>query len=367
MIKQVTVYRERERYAGWPANYGIWHWENEIVVGFTLGWMNLATEFHPRDKTRPFFNMQARSLDGGETWRVEEFIGNRPGGRGVSGDEHVIPALNTMTALKNEDIITIPDQPIDFIHPDFALFCARTGLDAGGRSFFYTSYDRCHSWQGPYFLPMFEQTAIAARTDYVIEGKHSCLLFLTANKSDGKEGRVFCARTTDGGQSFQFVSFLGEEPAEGGFAIMPSTIKLSNGKLLTAIRSRLRSGVEPETAWIDLYTSENQGQSWVQQKRAFNFDSPTHNGNPPALLQLDPQRLVLVYGRRNDPPAICARISQDDGNTWGCEITLRQTTGDHDMGYVRACVRPDGTVIAVYYTNDIHEGERYIEAVLWKP
>ena len=34
-MRQVTVYREPGRFAGWPANYGIWCWGDEIVVGFT--------------------------------------------------------------------------------------------------------------------------------------------------------------------------------------------------------------------------------------------------------------------------------------------------------------------------------------------
>ena len=37
VLKNVTIYRESGRFAGWPANYGIWSWENEIVVGFTVG------------------------------------------------------------------------------------------------------------------------------------------------------------------------------------------------------------------------------------------------------------------------------------------------------------------------------------------
>ena len=37
-IKNVVVYDDPERYAGWPANNGIWSWGDEIVVGFTLGY-----------------------------------------------------------------------------------------------------------------------------------------------------------------------------------------------------------------------------------------------------------------------------------------------------------------------------------------
>ena len=37
MPRQVIIFREPGRFAGWPANYGMWHWDDELVVGFTLG------------------------------------------------------------------------------------------------------------------------------------------------------------------------------------------------------------------------------------------------------------------------------------------------------------------------------------------
>ena len=71
-MRQVTIYREPGRYAGWPANYGIWAWDNEIVVGFTVGYHKSDAGFHRRDSDKPFTGMQGRSLDGGETWHVSE-------------------------------------------------------------------------------------------------------------------------------------------------------------------------------------------------------------------------------------------------------------------------------------------------------
>jgi hypothetical protein len=44
-MNHFTIYREPGRYAGWPANYGIWAWDHEIVLGFTLG--------YPRTVQRP--------------------------------------------------------------------------------------------------------------------------------------------------------------------------------------------------------------------------------------------------------------------------------------------------------------------------
>ena len=35
--QHIALYRKPGSYAGWPANYGIWSWQEEIVVSFTLG------------------------------------------------------------------------------------------------------------------------------------------------------------------------------------------------------------------------------------------------------------------------------------------------------------------------------------------
>jgi len=43
--EHLEVYRQPGRFAGWPANYGIWSWGKEIVVSFTLGHMDLSGGF----------------------------------------------------------------------------------------------------------------------------------------------------------------------------------------------------------------------------------------------------------------------------------------------------------------------------------
>ena len=99
-MEHITIYREPGRYAGWPANYGIWAWGDEIVVGFTAGYHDPAGGFHCCDRNRPFVAMQARSLDGGRSWDVGPTPCRTPGGRGLSADEHVQPELWTLAAIE---------------------------------------------------------------------------------------------------------------------------------------------------------------------------------------------------------------------------------------------------------------------------
>ena len=364
-MRQVTIFRQAGRFAGWPANYGMWRWGDEIVVGFTVGAHKSATRGHAIDKRRPVTNMQARSLDRGATWAVEAFAGARPGGRGLSADEHMNDGLR-LAEIMSATSGSIPPQPQNFRHPDFALMPARTGLRRGVFSFFYLSYDRCRTWDGPYRLPMFGGTGIAARSDYLIQGKHSALLFLTANKADGEEGKIICVRTDDGGKSFQFVAEVGGEPhSKGDFAIMPAGLQLPGGHLLCA--RRCRDGASG-LSWIDLYTSDDGGRSWRYLSRPVAFLQKGHSGNPPCLMQLADGRLLLIYGNR-DSFSVCARISADGGRSWSGEIVLRAGGANADMGYVRAVVLDDGTVVAANYVNDRADGdgERYVEATIWTP
>jgi hypothetical protein len=367
-VQQITVYRQKDRYAGWPANYGIWSWGDEIVLGFTLGYSDPAGGFHTRDKNRPFVTMQARSLDGGQTWQVGEMPCRTPGGRGSSADEHMLPELWVKRAIELglENAPTDCPGGIDFTHPDLALMCARSGLGAGTVAWFYASRDRCRTWDGPWKVPMFGQAGIEARTDYLVSGRDECTLFLTASKATGGEGgHVFCARTTDGGRTFAYRSRITRDYGDG-FAIMPSSVRLSASRILTAVRCRGNAGdFRAAQHWIDLYALDDDGATWRYVNRPVTDTGM--GGNPPALIRLQDGRICLTYGYRAAPYGIRAVLSEDGGATWGKEIVLRDDGGNHDLGYSRTVQRPDGTIVTAYYFNERPDGERYIAATLWRP
>ena len=158
-MKHVTVYRKPGEYAGWPANYGIWNWGNEIVTGFTLGSHSCEGGFHYRDKDRPFITMQSRSRDGGLTWETLEAPLNAPGDVAICADEHMNIDLGPVHRRSNPPKAF--DRHIDFSKPDFAILMGRTGIRGSCESYFYTTNDRCRTWQGPYSFPMFDLGAVS--------------------------------------------------------------------------------------------------------------------------------------------------------------------------------------------------------------
>ena len=224
-----------------------------------------------------------------------------------------------------------------------------------GPSRFYYSIDRGHTWQGPFKLPDFGQQGIAARTDYIVDGKHELTMFLTAAKANGKEGRVIAVRTKDGAKTWEMLGFVHPEPNEKDYGIMPSSMRLSPTSVLTTVRFR---------NWIEAYRSDDNAKTWHHVVRAV---PDTGRGNPPSLVKLADGRLVLTYGYRAEPFGIRARVSKDQGKTWDDEIALRSDGGSWDLGYPRTVVRPDGSLVTVYYYNLQASGERFIGATIWKP
>ena len=349
-FRHVKVFAVPGRFGGWPANQGLWSWGNEILFGFSRGYYKDLGERHNIDRERPEEYLLARSLDGGETWSIEN-----PAEHGA-----LIPTGKTLHGiqppwLKEKEWRDCPGG-IDFTHPDFAMTLRMTDIGTGPSRFYYST-DRGHRWEGPFRLPLFGQKGVAARTDYLVNGPRDCLLVLTASKPDGEEGRPFCARTTDGGRSWKFVGWINDQP--DGYAIMPSTIRLGPSELFTAIRRRNET-----KAWIETYRSRDNGKHWKLE----NIPAPDlGTGNPPSMIQLKDGRVCLTYGHRAAPFSIRARISNDGVRTWQPEIILRDDGGGTDIGYPRTVQRPDGKIVTAYYFHDQPKGDRYIAATIWSP
>lgn len=121
--ENITIFNEPGRYGGWPANHGLWQWGDELVAGFEVAWFKHPANDHAVDRSKPFECWQARSLDGGRTWKNENDLPFRMIGK----EKPPVPLA----------------EPLDFTAPDFALMFRFGGLHEGP-SWFYVSNDRCH-------------------------------------------------------------------------------------------------------------------------------------------------------------------------------------------------------------------------------
>jgi hypothetical protein len=338
IVSHSIVYGSPDLFCAWPANNGVWTWgDNEILVGLLYA---PYVEKSGHNYTSPRRAGLARSLDGGQTWAMED-PDNFDGDGGTLLD---------------------PPGGVNFMHPDFALRVGREGVSA-----WFISYDRGHSWQGPYGWgalmsnPELSGFANTSRTDYLVNTSDDCLLGMSIDC--GPTDRAFMARTTDASASFSFVAWINPEEDCSTRGVMPSTVRISDTKLVTTLRRKYPG------QWIDAFVSYDNGNSWSFLSRV--ADTYTDNGNPPALVRLTDGRLCCAYGNRLDC-TMEARISEDQGATWSEAIILRddyQTDayGDADLGYPRIVQRPDGKLVTMYYWATLDHPTQHIAATIWDP
>ena len=84
-------------------------------------------------------------------------------------------------------------------------------------------------------------------------------------------------------------------------------------------------------------------------------------------MRIEGGRIALTYGWRHAPYGLRARISDNEGQTWGNEFVLRHDGARWDLGYPRSVQRPDGKVVTCIYFNDSTAKKRYIAATIWDP
>lgn len=350
--KHVIVYQEADRFCGWPANNGAWGWGDEFLVGFQLAYYQEKLNGHSTDGQRPSVTVLARSMDGGESWTLE-----KPTSFEDSNFRHFQEGSFVEGGVSNSDTI-------NFAHPDFAMKCESAR--------YYLSYNRGQQWQGPYSFPDFEGRRLTARTDYMINSEKDGHIFISAFEprvEAGIQDRAFCIRTTDGGQSFHFQGWMTHEPLTVR-SVMPSTVRLSNSHLVSALRRRhdaQEGGEVSKRCWIDVYGSSDNGQNWSFLSKVADTHQPNdpRNGNPPSLIRLRDGRLVVAYGYRAPALGIRAKLSRDEGQTWGDEIILRDDGRTWDLGYPRMMQRTDGQVVTIYYHTTAENPQQHIAATIW--
>jgi len=341
-VKNVIVVNEPGRFSAWPANNGVWIWGNEIVVGFEYCYYRYSKNGHSRDNDKPQLKYLARSIDGGETWTIR----------------------NPDNYVDDGDPVTVCKGDIDFTHSDFA---ARVNGNE-----FWVSYTRGKTWQGPYRIPDFGGKELSSRTHYRVNGPKDCLFFFSAKEPQveaGLQDRAFCARTTDGGKTFNFLSWMTDNIEVR--SVMPVTCRISENELISAMRRRhdaRRKGLPDRGRnWIDVYRSNDNGQSWQFLSKVADTDRGKRNGNPPSMVRLADGRLCVAYGYRSEPYGIRAKISTDNGKTWGKEILLRKDGINWDIGYCRMVQRPDDKLVTLYYFSTEKNPEQHIAATIWNP
>jgi len=344
------VYYDPGKWAAVPANNGhngpYWQWGEEILVGFTVGTFKNRSSGHQVDNEQPLESWLARSTDGGKTWAAWK--------------------PDNYAGLPYKDVPSHPGN-IDFTQEGFVMRVEGTGYHGNKGPWWFYSMDKGETWQGPFAFtglmshPELEGMELTSRTAYIVNGPHELYLFMSARpKSQEGTDKVFLAKTVDGGRTFSFVSWI-VPPSDPYRAVMPAPVRLSESKIVVAIRRRSTAN-----NWIDCYVSYDNGMTWSFLSKVDDIGG--FNGNPPALIRLKDGRLVCVYGNRSDK-CIIAKYSEDEGKTWSIGYIIRDdfqsVNGWPDLGYPRLFQRPDGRLVAVYFWCTKSRPQTHIEATVF--
>ncbi len=177
-------------------------------------------------------------------------------------------------------------------------------------------------------------------------------------------GKVVAVVSSDDGATWRP---LGETPLADGTAWghyhEPHVVELPDGRLLGAIRVQNYENSPPlEDAGIVPFSvmttvSVDGGKTW-STPRPLGF-----HGSPPHLMRHSGGTLVLSCGYRLEPFGQRIALSEDDGETWRCNLILRDDGPDADLGYPASVELGDGSILTVYYQKPARTSDKC--AILW--
>jgi hypothetical protein len=162
-----------------------------------------------------------------------------------------------------------------------------------------------------------------------------------------KSYRSWHFRSDDDGKTWRPTSVIGEKHNE------TSLLHLGGKRWLAAAR----------TDAVELFRSEDDGATWQGPQRV-----TARNEINAHLLRLKDGRLLLSYGNRvKGQFGVLARLSSDEGKTWGEPIRLARSL-EGDCGYPSSVQRADGRIVTAYYAKRVENHDRYHMGVaIWLP
>ena len=355
--EHIVIYYQDSEFAGWPFNHGFWAFpDDELLIGFSRGPCNYASSYdmgHAVVDARGGEYVMLRSLTGGKTWPSStlQSLGSRQDiERPLYTDSTSIPAM-------------------DWSSPDFCM-TAGFGIPPQKHQeigYIQLSDNRGQTWTNPLLIPSFDFSWVQVKPDYLVRPDGLILLFVTVGLESGERGHRFVAiyGSPDQGQSWNYLAPIIATSPDSHFVnrYYASPVLLSDGRILVALRCQ----IDARNAWPEIFESSDGGRSWQFLSRPSDWGGPSH------LTLLDDGRLLIVYGYRVKPYGIRARVSEDQGKTWGAEIILRDDAGSWDLGYPRTVKLSGGKVMVAYYHNLASDsiqqsgGVRHIAGTIFKP
>jgi len=355
-IRDFVIYQDSKFYCAFPSV--VVRKDGEILCAFRRAPNRRLLWGTPRDThTDPnSYLVLVRSMDGGGTWTKEpELIYAHP--LGGSQDPCMVQLRDGSIVCTSYAWALLPPEGAERVkesltYPPFAFL--------GG--YIVRSDDGGKSWRGPFVpmtvpgnksldalgnpLPAYNRGAMLQRKDgtlYWAVVRHDRLkelrtsVHLLASSDRGETWRHVCPIASDEKVSFNETSL----------------IETKKGDLVAFMRTE---GFGGKAAYA---RSTDGGGSFGQWQDAGFVGHPFH------AVRLKDGRIFLVYGYRQAPFGIRAKVLNPDCTNVAeaPEIVIRDDGGNSDIGYPWAALLPDGNIMVAYYFN-VGDGPRFIAGSL---
>jgi sialidase-1 len=172
------------------------------------------------------------------------------------------------------------------------------------------------------------------------------------------EKKIGVAESKDDGLTWQW---LGGIPTRQGDDTTKSyhelhAVEAADGTIIAQIRNH-NAANKGETLQSE---SKDGGKTWSAPHSIGVWGLPSH------LLRLRDGRLLMTYGHRRKPFGNQARLSSDNGQTWGEAMILSGDGKGGDLGYPSTVELPDGTLLTVWYESMAEPKLAVLRQATWR-
>ncbi|MCI0520504.1 MAG: glycoside hydrolase [Chloroflexi bacterium] len=357
MNQHTIVYRSLHTYNSHPCITQLTN--GDWLVAFSHSTLSQPPFIHPPNDPH-FINMICRSHDQGRTWQAPR---TAPGYDWNGVETPGITQISSGKVLLNQ--WRFEWQPVEaarcswarnqkpwFVYNPELLHWQRARSEedwkrhplpyarADGGAFVHISMDQGETWEftvpveiAPYQGAFSPKGAIELRNGEI-------LLALGSHEHDPLAAS-FVVRSSD--QGFTWQKPVEVARMEGLVFSEPTVVETQSGRLL--LMSREETG-----GYIYQSESTDSGYTWQPARRLPLWGFPCH------AIRLRDSRVLIIYGRRKTPYAICAAVSDDDGASWSEEVVIRGNLTDSceglNLGYPSVIEYTPGKLFTAYYAED---------------
>ena len=164
-------------------------------------------------------------------------------------------------------------------------------------------------------------------------------LLYAGKKLWAEDKKIGVAESRDDGHTWQWLAEIPTRQGDKNAYHELHAVEATDGTLIAQIRNHNEAD-KGETLQTE---SKDGGKTWTEPHCIGVWGLPSH------LLRLRDGRLLMSYGHRRKPFGNQARLSTDNGKTWGEPILLSGDGKGGDLGYPSTVELEDGTLLTVWY------------------